>query len=400
MTEAHSQQRADSGAPYDVALVGAGFANGLIAAAVLHQHPGARVAVIDRRPDRSFNQTWCFHESDVPTAQVWSWLAPFVSHVWPGYDVAFPKFQRGFEGSYMGISGDSFGKVMEDLCLRPTVKVFRGQAVTAVEWDHVTLEDGRQVFARVILDGRGAVAQTTGTGFQKFVGWEVDLEAQSCPLPTRPLLMDAQVDQVDGYRFFYVLPLGSQRFLIEDTYFSSRAELSVAAVEARLSDYIAQRGWRVRQLVRQEQGVLRMPWVSDERESPFAKAGFIQVGYRGGWYQPATGYSVPLALRVAHAVAGVGKFETPLINAALEPLWRQHKRQAAYYRLLNRLAFRGVKDEDRLAVFQRFYRLPAALVARFYAGQSTWWDKARILGGRPPVPLSRFQMARLMEEVS
>ena len=35
-------------------------------------------------------------------------------------------------------------------------------------------------------------------------------------------------------------------------------------------------------------------------------------------------------------------------------------------------------------VFERFYRLPDALIHRFYAMQLSFADRARILLGRPP----------------
>ena len=35
----------------------------------------------------------------------------------------------------------------------------------------------------------------------------------------------------------------------------------------------------------------------------------------------------------------------------------------------------------------RFYRLPEALIERFYAGRSTGADMARVLAGKPPVPV-------------
>ena len=389
-----------SDAVYDVALVGVGLANGLIAAALLHKHPLARIAVIDQKPAFAFNQTWCFHRSDVPSEDVWPWLQPFIAQQWQGYDVAFAKLKRGFDGCYLGISGDKFADVLASLFNRPTVHVYAGQNVAAVRAGEVTLLNGQQIPAQLVLDGRGAMPRTTGTGFQKFVGWDVQLDVSANPLPSRPLLMDACVQQVDGYRFVYVLPLGPDRALLEDTYFSSTPELCVSALESRLEQYISNKGWRLRTLHRREQGVLPMPWKRAAGESPFAVEGVIQVGYRGGWYQPATGYSVPQALIVANAIAGLSQLTAESATAALQPVWRRHDARAGFYRLLNRLAFRGVNDEDRFAVFERFYRLPVALVERFYAGQSTWWDRARIMGGRPPVPLSKFQMARVMEEVS
>ena len=40
-------------------------------------------------------------------------------------------------------------------------------------------------------------------------------------------------------------------------------------------------------------------------------------------------------------------------------------------------------------MLERFYGLSEGLVRRFYAGRSTLLDKARILTGKPPVPIRR-----------
>ena len=44
---------------------------------------------------------------------------------------------------------------------------------------------------------------------------------------------------------------------------------------------------------------------------------------------------------------------------------------------------------ERYRVLRRFYTLAPGLIERFYAGQSTYADKLRILSGKPPVPLGR-----------
>ena len=51
------------------------------------------------------------------------------------------------------------------------------------------------------------------------------------------------------------------------------------------------------------------------------------------------------------------------------------------------MLFRAAIPEQRYKVLERFYRLPQPLIERFYAARSTGVDKARILTGRPPVPL-------------
>ena len=44
---------------------------------------------------------------------------------------------------------------------------------------------------------------------------------------------------------------------------------------------------------------------------------------------------------------------------------------------------------------QRFYHLPAPLIARFYAGRLHLGDKARLLSGKPPVPVRQALSAAL-----
>jgi lycopene beta-cyclase len=57
--------------------------------------------------------------------------------------------------------------------------------------------------------------------------------------------------------------------------------------------------------------------------------------------------------------------------------------------MLTAMLFRAADPADRWRVLERFYRLDAGLIGRFYAGQSTIFDKARVLTGKPPVPIGR-----------
>ena len=53
------------------------------------------------------------------------------------------------------------------------------------------------------------------------------------------------------------------------------------------------------------------------------------------------------------------------------------------------MLFLAAAPGERLAVLQRFYGLPQPLIERFYADRLTVADKARILTGRPPIPMRR-----------
>ena len=63
--------------------------------------------------------------------------------------------------------------------------------------------------------------------------------------------------------------------------------------------------------------------------------------------------------------------------------------------MLNKMLFIAADPDQRYKVLQRFYGLDASLISRFYAGQSTFADKVRVLSGKPPVPIGRALSAIL-----
>jgi lycopene beta-cyclase len=136
-------------------------------------------------------------------------------------------------------------------------------------------------------------------------------------------------------------------------------------------------------VLREEIGVLPMP----TRGLPRQKLGSpFDAGYAGGWFHPTTAYSLPIALRVALAVAAVPPGES--LSDALAPLAREQRRQFRFGAFLNRLLFGAFAPEDRWNVLARFYRLPEETIHRFYALETTRRDRLRILCGRPPRGMS------------
>ncbi|BBI64021.1 hypothetical protein HSBAA_53270 [Vreelandella sulfidaeris] len=65
--------------------------------------------------------------------------------------------------------------------------------------------------------------------------------------------------------------------------------------------------------------------------------------------------------------------------------------------MLNRMLFLAGPDDKRWQVMQRFYGLNDGLIARFYAGRLTLADQARILTGKPPVPVREALQAVLKQ---
>ncbi|MFN7177847.1 MAG: lycopene cyclase family protein, partial [Thermaurantiacus sp.] len=105
------------------------------------------------------------------------------------------------------------------------VQVRYGARIDSLGADHAVLSDGTRLDAPCVLDARGAQpGPHLVTGFQKFVGVEIECDAPHGQ--THPVIMDATVPQLDGYRFIYLLPFTDRRILIEDTRYSDGADLS------------------------------------------------------------------------------------------------------------------------------------------------------------------------------
>lgn len=371
---------------FDCVIAGGGLAGGLVALALAARRPYARVALIEAGGRLGGNHTWSFHDSDVSDSDR-AWLEPLVAYDWSRHAVRFPRESHDRTGGYGTITGQLFDAVVQARCREAGFTVACGEQAVAVDRDAVHTATGRVFRAPVILDARG-LADGHGLagrcGYQKFLGVEVELgEDAPAELAAAPMLMDASVEQLDGFRFVYVLPFGPRRLLVEDTYYASGPALDRALLRERLAAYCASRGLRVARVIREEAGVLPLPFSvvgSAPTTSPFT------IGYRGGWFHPLTGYSVPVAVRVAAAVAGAS--DAGAIAAGLRALWRRHVGQARFCGLLARLMFTAVAPDQRWELLARFYRLPADTIARFYAMDMTIRDRVRLVAGRPPRALS------------
>lgn len=370
----------------DLALIGGGLQNGLIALATLAARPSARIAIFERADGLGGNHTWCFHDGDVAAADA-AVLDPLVVARWRGHDVAFPRYRRTLTGGYAAIASTRFDEVVRArLAAAPRAAVHTGCAVVAVRPHEVFVRDGDRVVrhqAITVVDARGPSSDDAGAGgFQKFVGQEVRLAAPHGL--TRPMLMDATVEQRGGFRFLYVLPLADDRLLIEDTCYADDAGLDRPALRAAIAAYAADHGWTIAAVEREEEGVLPLPWAGDVTAP---RRGLIVGGYRGGWFHPVTGYSLPVAMRVARAIADAIADERDPAQAvgALVP---DHRAQLALAHRLNWMMFRWFQPERRHGVLEHFYRLPEDAIGRFYALTFRRRDRARLFVGRPPRGLS------------
>jgi lycopene beta-cyclase len=373
----------------DYLLVGGGLQNALIAEALCQLRPTATLAVIEQGQALGGNHTWCFHAADVP-AKAQPFVEPFVVERWQRQSVRFPELERTLDEPYAALDSASVQRVLGERRARGALTLYLGERAAVVGVKHVELASGARLEAKVVIDARGPelAERKQALGYQKFLGLELEVEPGS--RPSAPVLMDACVEQNDGFRFVYLLPFGRDRLLVEDTYFSDTPSLDVAALRAGIESYVASRGIVARRVLREETGVLPLPG-----RAPLAQVGDtgrFRGGYAGGWFHPTTGYSFPLAVRYALTVA---ESEPRELGARLERLAQRELPNQRFAAWLNRLLFCGVAPANRYTVLERFYRLPVETIRRFYAHQTTAFDRTRILCGRPP---RGFSLTRLIGE--
>ena len=378
MASASPTQRAD------VVLVGGGLANSLIALRLRSLRPRLRVILLEQGPAIGGEHTWCHFATDLDAVES-GWLRPLIVHRWSGYEVRFPGHSRQLTTDYLAITSQRLHQVVtsvlgDDAWLSATV--------SDVNPHQVTLADGRVIVAGAVIDGRGPrKSRSLALGYQKFVGQGVRLSAPHGL--TRPIIMDATVSQEDGYRFVYVLPLDATRLLIEDTRYSDGPALDRPALRRAIATYAKAQGWTIAKVEREEDGVLPIALGGDiDAYWREARPQIAEVGLRAALFQPTTGYSLPDAARLAETIAGLPRITSATVRTCVEAQSKAIWRRRRFLRLLNRMLFRACAPEDRYKVLERFYRLSPGLIQRFYAARLTRFDKARILIGKPPVPIS------------
>jgi lycopene beta-cyclase len=369
----------------ELILVGGGLANSLIAFRVLSERPDFPLLAVERGASLGADHTWSFHDSDL-TGDQRRWMEPLIAHRWPSHELRFPGRRRTINDGYNSVTSKRLHEVVAPV-LGDRMRL--GTEVAEVTPDGIVLANGERIEARAVIDGRGDPGGNhLDIAYQKFLGLFVRL-AEPHGL-SGPVLMDATVEQVDGYRFVYTLPFSDTEALIEDTYYADGPAFDRPQLRTGIEDYAAQQGWTITAITGEEAGALPIVLGGDiDAFWTVGPDGVARSGMRGAFFHPTTGYSLPEAVRMADEIAVIPDLESAslfeLTRRRSEELWRR----TGYYRLLNRMLFRAAEPELRYRIFERFYGLSGGLIRRFYAGRLKWIDKIRLLIGKPPVPVHR-----------
>ena len=372
--------------PYDLAIAGGGLAGGLVALTLTKLRPELNVALIEAETRFGGNHIWSFFDSDVETGHRWL-IDPLISRQWDSYDVHFPKYSRNLSNGYNSIESENLDRELRKQMPADALKT--GQKVTKVEPGRLQLANGTEIAAKAVLDVRGGGdISALETGWQKFCGQMLRLKEPHGL--DRPIIMDATVEQIDGYRFVYCLPFSDTEIFVEDTYYADTAALDSESSHRRIAEYAAARGWQVDAVLSEEKGQLPVIYGGDFEAFWKDNQGVdARAGARAALIQPITSYSLPMAVRTAFLIAEMPEITQSKLDAMLRGLAKTHWKNGKFYRLLCAFLFLGADPEKRYKTLEHSYAKSEPLLARFYAGNSTLMDKIRLLTGKPPIPVSR-----------
>ncbi len=336
-------------------IAGGGLAGGLAALALAERRPDLDFLIVEAGDGFGGNHVWSFFDGDVAGSDL-RLIEPLVRHRWNDHEVRFPHRRRTLGFGYNSVTSADL-----DARLRSALSPERyrlGARIAEIGPDHVILASGERLEAAAVIDARGAgPVPGLDLAWQKFVGLTCRFE--QCHRVGRPVIMDACVEQDEGYRFVYALPFSATEMLVEDTYYSTSPVLDVPLVRCRVESHLRRRGLEPAEILAQEAGVLpillggRLEDLWSPSDPPVAR-----LGLRGGFFHPTTGYSLPDAVRNAVLLAERPEMTSHALNAFFRgraaSLWQQRR----FYQLLNRMLFRAAEPERALPGARAF--LPAS----------------------------------------
>ena len=366
-----------------VIIAGGGLAGCLAALALAKRRADVELLLIEQNEAFGGNHVWSFFDTDVDDAHRWVLDGIEASH-WPDHEVNFPRRARIIPVGYNSIRSAALDAQVRGSLDSSQYRL--GRKIESVAPTSVVVQGGETFAADVVIDARGlGTMPGLELAWQKFVGRIYRFRAGH--RVRRPVIMDATVEQLDGYRFIYQLPISDTELLVEDTYYSASPVLDKDALRSRL-DIVANGIGSEPESVSEESGVLPVV-LGGEVASLWQGEQFPRIGVRGGFFHPTTSYSLPDAV----ANAGLLAEQADLSGKSLYSLFRKRAERAwrkrSFFLLLNRMLYRAAEPDEAYRILEHFYRLPPEVISRFYAARLTALDKVRILSGRPPVPIGR-----------
>lgn len=363
----------------DVVIVGGGLSGGLTALRLAVAKPELKVVLLLEKSSVSAPQTWCFRGSDVSEESL-IWLKPLISKSWDNYEVSFPSAKRAFSSPLHAIRSEDFERELKS---RLPGAVFFDVKINQVSGSLVRFEKG-SIEARCVLDAREPATSDAAErlhGFRKSIAYGLKLNKPHGF--STPLLIDADCPQMDGLRYFRVLPWTDTDIMIEEVFLSNSPSLNDERLSRSVISYAERKNWQVDSVTREERTAWPLP-LTAQSLAPFGTSeDAIKIGRAGGYYHSATSEELPDTVRFAEFFSSLPDLTTAPTREALLKFRRSWLSKQRFHRMLNRFMFFAAESPLRFHLLRSLYEFPEEVVERFFGGRLTWGDRIRILSHRP-----------------
>jgi lycopene beta-cyclase len=267
-----------------------------------------RTIVLEQRTHFENDRTWCFWGDDTtPFSQLATCSWKSVSVGFAGNAIRLDCRETPYR---MLASNQFYSAALNALTDAPKLSLNMGsQVLTEPEfieglWQ-VETHQGRLTACNVV-DTRPQSKPSLGGAllWQSFYGHEIDCESSVFDSGCVNL-MEFLPASTQGVSFSYVLPLSSNRALVESTVFSEvplTASMLASDLAAAIERQVNGAAFTV---IRSEQGILPMGLVAPPAHAEKKKPNFVFAGQGAGAARPATGYAFQRIQRWAQSCSSL-----------------------------------------------------------------------------------------------
>lgn len=359
---------------WDVVIVGGGL-GGLSLAVELAQPEYAhlRVLILEKRSHYKRDRTWSYWQTSTHR------YSGLERKRWNSWRLSFNgcRAQHDSKYAYCTMDADMFyNYALAQIAQAPHIELRMNVAVTSMvskPRPTVLLDDGTELTAEWVMDGRPNPPPLADALCQHFEGWEIQTDAD-CFDDTAVELMNFQ-PATQGLHFLYVLPYGPRQALIESTWMSAFTHQPDYGVELR--DYLLSRyGVTDYKCVYKERGCLDLQARIRRPEVLDGSNRLVALGKAAGTLRSSTGFAfletIAEAQRIAQCFQGM-----PLADVRVLP-YRRDRLDA----LMDKIFCDGIKAD--------WPHAPEFFMAMFKGLSPEVW--VSFLTGRPSL-LQRLQVS-------
>ena len=349
-----------------------------------------RVLVIDKDEKTANDHTWCFWETED------SVFEDVVHRSWDQLHFRGVDFESDFDiepYKYKMIrSSDFYRFVKSEIDSNPSIE-FRNEEVVSISGGEVQTKNA--VFRGLVFDSISIPEYDNPSDHnlvQPFLGYVIEVKEHIFDTG-RFTMFDFEVPQENDCRFVYVLPLSSDKALVEYTLFTRKVP-SPKSLEHDLNSYL-RTNFGEYEVLETERGVIPM---SDAKhvEQPFPRV--IRIGQAAGYVKPSTGYSFKrtqnrldkIVTRLEEANDQRAQFRMPTFDS----MWKS---------LLDTVLLNVLKNNRYSAahIFTRLFKANGATkMLRFLDEDTSLKEDFEVMATVPLWPFSKAAMAVLFAKLS